>query len=172
MRKVSLGVRNKSGAAVLGGSMSCLLAALLLASGLSSSQAQTGGSGSPVAASGIPINHVIVIYLENHSFDNYFGDFPGADGIANAGAAAIQVDKDGNPFPMLPHPLANPVDGQRLPDPRFPDDLPNGPCLFNAFVPPNEQTANQIHAFYRNQYQINGGRMDQYVAWSDAAGMV
>src|SRR5713226_7537462 len=79
------------------------------------------------------INHVIVIYQENHSFDNYFGDFPGADGIANAGAAATQVDKDGNLYPTLPHPLANPVDGQRLPDPRFPDDLPNGPFLFNAF---------------------------------------
>ncbi len=34
------------------------------------------------AASGLDrINHVIWIIQENHSFDNYFGTFPGADGI-------------------------------------------------------------------------------------------
>ena len=30
----------------------------------------------------IPIKHVVVIVKENHTFDNYFGSFPGADGIA------------------------------------------------------------------------------------------
>src|SRR5262245_25266901 len=53
------------------------------------------------------IGHIIVIYEENHSFDNYFGRFPGADGIANAGAAAIQVDKQGEPYATLPPPLAD-----------------------------------------------------------------
>lgn len=123
------------------------------------------------------INYVIVIYQENHSFDNYFGTFPGADGLANAGATATQVDKQGRPYPTLPQPLANPriIGGKeepRSPHPRFPADLPNRPFLFNQFVPPSEQTANQIHAFYRNQYQINGGKMDQFVAWTDAGGMV
>src|ERR1700686_2910008 len=28
-----------------------------------------------------PINHVIIIIKENHTFDNYFGTFPGARGI-------------------------------------------------------------------------------------------
>ncbi len=37
------------------------------------------------------IKHVIVIYLENRSFDHLYGLFPGADGIANAGEAAKQV---------------------------------------------------------------------------------
>ncbi|HTX07142.1 MAG TPA: alkaline phosphatase family protein [Solirubrobacteraceae bacterium] len=32
-------------------------------------------------ASGTPIRHVIEIMLENHTFDNLFGRFPGADGI-------------------------------------------------------------------------------------------
>src|SRR5947208_15512688 len=31
------------------------------------------------------IQHVIVIYQENWSFDGLYGKFPGADGIANAG---------------------------------------------------------------------------------------
>lgn len=30
-----------------------------------------------------PIKHVVVIVQENHSFDNYFGTFPGANGIQN-----------------------------------------------------------------------------------------
>jgi len=30
----------------------------------------------------IPIKHVVVVIKENHTFDNYFGSFPGADGIA------------------------------------------------------------------------------------------
>ncbi|MDB4958548.1 MAG: acid phosphatase [Myxococcales bacterium] len=30
----------------------------------------------------IPIKHVVIVVKENHTFDNYFGSFPGADGIA------------------------------------------------------------------------------------------
>jgi len=26
------------------------------------------------------LQHIVVIYLENHSFDNLYGEFPGADG--------------------------------------------------------------------------------------------
>ena len=27
------------------------------------------------------INHVVVIYMENHGFDNLYGQFEGADGL-------------------------------------------------------------------------------------------
>jgi phospholipase C len=120
------------------------------------------------------IEHLIVIYKENHSFDNYLGTFPGADGLANAGPAAVQVDKRGRPYPTLPPPLADAPAGrsQREPDPRIPAGLPNGPFLFNQFIQPTERTAGIIHAFYREQYQINGGKMDKFAAWSDGAGMV
>jgi len=116
------------------------------------------------------INYLVVIYEENHAFDNYFGRFPGADGIANAGATATQVDKQGRPYDVLPPVLANPAPGsaERLPDPRFPTGVPNGPFLLNAFVPQTELVPSQIHAFYRQQYQINGGKMDRFVAWTDA----
>src|SRR2546423_13786417 len=30
----------------------------------------------------IPIKHVVIVVKENHTFDNYFGSFPGADGIS------------------------------------------------------------------------------------------
>jgi phospholipase C len=32
----------------------------------------------------IPIKHVVVVVKENHTFDNYFGSFPGADGTSQA----------------------------------------------------------------------------------------
>lgn len=34
-----------------------------------------------------PVDHVVVIVKENHTFDNYFGTFPGADGVALPQAA-------------------------------------------------------------------------------------
>jgi phospholipase C len=34
------------------------------------------------------VKHVFVIYQENHSFDNYFGTFPGADNLASPDAQA------------------------------------------------------------------------------------
>jgi hypothetical protein len=42
-----------------------------------------GGSfaGPAAAAPATPIEHVVVLMQENHSFDNYFGTFPGANGI-------------------------------------------------------------------------------------------
>ena len=38
-------------------------------------------SRSAHAAPASPIKHVVIIMLENHSFDNYFGTFPGAYGV-------------------------------------------------------------------------------------------
>src|SRR5690349_2387060 len=48
------------------------------------------------------LSHILVLYLENRSFDNMFGEFPGANGIANVGNGAIQRDREGTPFAMLP----------------------------------------------------------------------
>jgi phospholipase C len=41
-----------------------------------------------VAALRAHVKHVFVIYQENHSFDNYFGTYPGADNLASAEAQA------------------------------------------------------------------------------------
>lgn len=49
------------------------------------------------------IENIVVIYLENHSFDNLYGLFPGANGVANATAEQkTQLDHDGKPLPYLP----------------------------------------------------------------------
>jgi phospholipase C len=55
-----------------------------------------------------PIKHVIVVVKENHTFDNYFGSFPGAEGTTDCHL------KDGTTFPC-----------PRAPD-RMPRDLNHG----------------------------------------------
>jgi phospholipase C len=43
----------------------------------------------PAPGSGTPIKHVIVLVKENHTFDNYFGSFPGAAGTLDAHGNSI-----------------------------------------------------------------------------------
>ena len=48
------------------------------------------------------INHIVVIYEENHSFDNLYGGWEGVNGLANADAAhTIQVNQAGNAYACL-----------------------------------------------------------------------
>ena len=61
-------------------------------------------AGGRLAATQAQIEHVIVIYQENRSFDNLFGQLLGADGLANAAAALPQTDLAGVPFGALPQP--------------------------------------------------------------------
>src|SRR2546429_4813799 len=118
------------------------------------------------------VNHIIVIYQENWSFDALYGKFPGANGFANAGPVAIQqVDKDNRPYPTLPQPI-----NRRLtppaPDSRFPTDLPNEPFNLAHFIQPTEIPGSPIHEFYREQHQINSGKLNKFVAWTDVGGLV
>jgi len=57
------------------GGVSLLVATAAVSSVLAPSGAVTA------KAADVPVTHVIEIMLENHSFDNLFGKFPGADGI-------------------------------------------------------------------------------------------
>ncbi len=116
------------------------------------------------------INHIIVIYLENRSFDQLYGTFPGADGIANAGAAATQVDRDGRPYDVLP-PVLNTNFRPPQVDGRFPADLPNKPFRAEPYVTLSQVTGDAWHRFYQEQLQIDGGKMDKFVAWSDAGSL-
>ncbi|MCC7259696.1 MAG: acid phosphatase, partial [Alphaproteobacteria bacterium] len=117
------------------------------------------------------IKHIIVISLENHSFDNLFGNFPGAEGIAQAGDTVVQTDKNGVLYATLP-PVMVEENGRRVSDIRFPPDLPNHPFPIDAYVPATQKTGDLVHRFYQQQEQINGGRMDRFAAVSDAGGLV
>ncbi len=127
----------------------------------------------PAGRSGFSrIDHIVVVYAENRSFDHLYGLFPGADGIANATVAQYtQLDHDGKPLPHLP-----PVwTADRKPDPRFPMDLPNRPFRIDA--PPVSQSLDKIlpspiHQFWQNQEQIAGGANNRFVAMSNVGSWV
>ena len=116
------------------------------------------------------IEHIVVIYAENRSFDNLYGLFPGADGIANATPEQMtQVDYDGKPLAHLP-----PVWKGKEADPAFPKDLPNRPFRIDGppvNMPLTVPTRDLIHKFYPQQEQINGGRNNRFAEVSDAGAL-
>src|SRR5207244_4521981 len=118
------------------------------------------------------IDHIVVIYADNRSFDHLYGLFPGAEGIAQAKPEqTTQLDRDGTPLPHLP-PVWKP--GTREPDPRFPR-LPNAPFRLDAppiSLPPSVQIRSLVHRYYQNEDQIAGGRNNKFAAISDAGGLV
>ncbi len=124
------------------------------------------GSQSPPSAVPAKINHVVVIFEENWSFDGLFGKFPGANGLANAGAVQ-QLDRKGEPILAMPAALDNRVP-PAVPDARIPAGLPTGPFDLGQYVPPTDTAGNAVHRFYQEQAQIDGGRMDRFIAYTDA----
>lgn len=117
------------------------------------------------------VQHFVVIYQENWSFDSLYGKFPGANGLANAGDSVKQVDKSGQPYSVLPQPINTGLKPPG-PDPRFPATLPVKPFDAAQYVADDQLTGDLVHRYYQEQYQIDGGKMDKFVAWSDAAGLV
>ena len=114
------------------------------------------------------IETVVVIYAENHSFDNMYGLFPGANGISRATPEqTTQLDHDGAPLSEL---IVFGPDGK--PDPRF-SRMPNRPFRIDAppvSRPPTTIVPSPIHAFFHNQEQINGGRNNMFAAMSTVGG--
>ena len=111
----------------------------------------------------------MVLYPENRSFDHLLGNFPNANGLANAGAAATQVDANGKPYEVLPDPL----DLRKKPPARYdklPATLPNGPFKLNDSYKLGDQLGSLVHAYYQQQIQINGGLMNRFAEGSDAKG--
>ena len=109
------------------------------------------------------LGHVIVIYMENRSFDSMYGQFPGAEGLDSPTAQQYrQLNAQGAPYETLPQAEGSP----------FPNNLPNAPFDMERFIPTNEPSPNLTHLFYQEQAQIDGGRMDRFVAVSDGKGAV
>ena len=63
-------------------------------------------AGVPAFAAGMDeVKHLIIIYGENRSFDNLYGLFPNAEGIATAEKTQTQLSKDGKIYEALPQPI-------------------------------------------------------------------
>jgi phospholipase C len=116
------------------------------------------------------VGHVIVLFLENRSFDHLYGLFPGAEGIQDAGFASIQVNAEGRQFATLPA-VINTYTRPTGIDSRFAVGLPNGPFRADRYVSLEERTSDPVHRFYQEQEQIDGGKMDRFVAVSDTGAL-
>ena len=83
-----------------------------------------------------------------------------------------QVDKDGKPYATLPQPIDTNLKPAG-PRPALPGQ-PAGRAVRHrpSTSPPTSKTGDLVHRYYQEQYQIDGGKMDKFVAWSDAAGLV
>src|SRR4051812_11959994 len=146
------------------------------------------------------IRHFVVIYEENHSFDNLYGRWERVDGLRDADSAhAPQVSQAGRPYECL---LQNDVNLASPPrpatcantDPAFESRFPNEPFAIDHFIAPGDTTCpppgasapngvpkgaglpggctrDLVHRFYQEQYQLHGGRQDRYVTGSDAVGL-
>lgn len=130
------------------------------------------------------IQHVVVLYAENRSFNNLFAGFPGlVQPLQSLDSPAYrQRDRDGSELATLPPvwgglaPHAQVVDGRHyqigeeairgLPNRPFALRTPDGAALPHGVI-----TRDLVHRFYENQLQINGGRNDGFVAWGNTGAM-
>jgi phospholipase C len=127
------------------------------------------------------LNHIIVIYQENWSFDSLYGQFPGVNGLANGFDTLPQTDKSTGYSTYIyqtPQPLNGTAD-LRFPPGNGQPALPLIPYDLTKFVADTNTTGDIIHRFYHEQLQIDNGVlepkngwMDKFVTWSDNPGLV
>ncbi len=154
---------------------------------------QGGGadSASPATTRALrsKIDTIVVIFAENRSFDDLYGNFPGARGLAEVldgdgrplPSYTAQVDRNGTVLPVLPPAWGgvtaagvSPVVTQQQSA-----GLPNAPfSIEHAYTAQSQVTLSMStvtrdlwHRFFEHQMQIDGGRNDGFAAWSDAGGL-
>ena len=147
-------------------------AAAILGAWMACQAPLAGATPSNLAGSLNDIQTVVVIYGENRSFDNLYGRFPGANGIANASATAtIQLDLDRKtPLAGLPAVWSSAAKAPW----NLVTGMPNGPIQLDA--PPLNAglkvvSPDLVHRFYQNQMQINGGAMNLFAAYCNEGGL-
>ncbi len=124
------------------------------------------------------VDRIVVIYEENHSFDNLYGGWEKVDGRGAAPAArTTQVKQDGTAYACLPQndlniaPACPPNEPFAIEDyiPREAKTCPDG--VKDPTGQPGGCTRDLVHRFYQEQYQLNGGQQNRYTTGSDAEGL-
>jgi acid phosphatase len=136
------------------------------------------------------IQNIVIIYAENRTFDNMFGNFPGANGLSAVldstghptAAYVPQKDRDGTTvltkLPKTWTGVTQPGNLTVVTEAQS-DGLANSPFgIENAFVANGAPTLGTIdvtrdltHRFFENQMELNGGSNDMFAAWLDAGGL-
>jgi acid phosphatase len=129
-----------------------LLATALISSGVAAAPASEGGNHS--REHGLPggFKHLVVIYEENHSFDNLYGSWgrvgkDRVDGIADSTSGErTQVAQDGSPYDCLLQVdvnLTSPPLGSLCSDPAHfaaASAFTNGPFSLDSYIKPEDRT--------------------------------
>ena len=114
------------------------------------------------------IDHIVVIYQENRSFDHYFGVYQPPGGATVAGLLdrngrldarfdGLQKSAAGAPYTYLPVPYQIPGFASAR--------LENRPFHLTSYIPPGYNVPwDPLHHFYRMFAQIDQGKMDYFVA--------
>src|SRR5437763_3786078 len=133
------------------GTLGALAAVVVLALGASGAGASRGDDQLS------KIDHIVVIYEENHSFDNLYGGWEGVNGLSSPDAAAhaTQVDEAGTAYGCL---LQNDVNLTSPPLSVTCTDAAHGiashftnnPFQIDAFLPPDARTCPQPGVFAPN----------------------
>lgn len=170
---------------LLGGLAAAVGAAAIGDAGAGSAPAAPAASPVADAALRDAIDTVVIIYAENRSFNNLFGDFPGVEQPLSAVPPEryLQRDRDGGVLKQLPPiweglvPHRQVVEHREyLSDETVHAALANAPFALTTPegdpLPHGLVTRDLVHAFYNNQLQINGGRNDGFVAWGNSGALV
>ncbi|WP_291512080.1 alkaline phosphatase family protein [Acidithiobacillus sp.] len=152
------------------------LAAVSIAAGLAPGLVgRSRAAGREAAALREKIDHVVVIFQENRSFDHYFGTFQAATGqgilnlLDDDGRIArhfdgLQKNPAGIPYPDLPLPPEIPAFAHV--------QLPNRPFHLGPFMPADSRLHwDPKHRFYRMLAQMHDGGMDRFVALAGSGTM-
>ncbi|MCU1398715.1 MAG: acid phosphatase [Acidimicrobiales bacterium] len=108
-------------------------------------------ASAPAEARGLgAVEHIVVIYEENHSFDNLFGMWPGVNGLNNADYQhTVQVGTDGRPLACLPQndvnltspsPLPTRCTDSSVPAPVMQSAFTNAPFKIEDYIAPTDVT--------------------------------
>lgn len=141
--------------------------AVLVIAALALVAAQSSSSGTRVPRDGrdgpgrdalSKIKHIVVVYEENHSFDNLYGGWEGVNGLSNADAARTnQIGQNGLLYSCLKQDdvnLTSPPLGTECTDTStgtaFSSHFPNAPFSIEDFIPASAQTCPQPGVFAPN----------------------
>jgi acid phosphatase len=119
------------------------LLALVVVTAMGGTPASAGGAG---GLSGV--NHIVVIYQENHSFDNLYGRWEGVRGLRDAPRShTVQVNQAGTPYQCLLQVdvnLTSPPLPARCTDTTtattFTSHFRNRPFTIDDYIPPEAKT--------------------------------
>ena len=120
---------------------------VLACSTKSSPATMASGDAGTASTTGLKkVNHVVVIVLENWTFDSLYAELPGVEGLTAALKAPAQVDATGAPYATLPQTETH-----------LPQTLPNALFPLDAYIPTAAFTSTDLtNNFYEEQHQISG----------------